>query len=150
MAQTIQVSGNCFLLKKNCAFVFEKIAVFWIRETSHNSRHIQDPIKYLWWKILFTTLCNPGIFRTVSYSESKAYSEYYQTSITKYFIQNLVSPDIFRTLLHSQVWCILKIKYIENPANIWNRTFYYEPCVTIADLEALYIKNFRIFRTGVC
>ena len=76
--------------------------------------HIQNPVKYLWWKILFTTWCNPSIFRTVAYSESKAYSEYCQTSITKYFIQNLVQswhiqkPSIFRTLVYSEIKAYLE------------------------------------------
>ena len=58
-------------------------------------------------------MCNPNIFKTLAYSESKAYSQYCQTSIIKYFIQN---PDIFRTLVYSQLWYILKSKYIQNPA----------------------------------
>ena len=83
-----------------------------------NSKDIQNPVKYFWWKILFTTLCDLNIFRTVAYSESKAYSysEYCQTSITKYFIQNLVNPDIFTTLIYSEVLYILKSKDIQNPA----------------------------------
>ena len=80
------------------------------RWSIQNSRHIHNPIKYLWWKILFATLYNPSIFRTVAYSESKAYSEYCQISIKKYFIQNLMyNPDIlrtlgvFRTLVYSEI-----------------------------------------------
>ena len=74
----------------------------------------------IWWTVFYGTLCNTGIFRnilgfkvlnkifynrcltvlwiclgfwmfrTLAYSESKAYSQYCQTSIIKYFIQNLV------------------------------------------------------------
>ena len=67
-------------------------------------------------KILFTTLRIPSILRTVAYSESKAYLEYCQTSITKYFIQNLVNPHIFRRLVYSELWYVLKSKHIQNAA----------------------------------
>ena len=67
-------------------------------------------------KILFTTLRIPSILRTVAYSESKAYLEYCQTSIRKYFIQNLVNPHIFRRLVCSELWYILKSKHIQNAA----------------------------------
>ena len=49
-----------------------------------------------------------------SYSESKACSGYCQTSITKYIIQNLVW--IFRMLVYSEIWYIMKSKHIQNPA----------------------------------
>ena len=67
-------------------------------------------------KILLTTLRIPSILRTVAYSESKAYLEYCQTSIRKYFIQNLVNPHIFRRLVCSELWYILKSKHIQNAA----------------------------------
>ena len=67
-------------------------------------------------KILMTTLRIPNIFRTVAYSESKAFLEYCQTSITKYFTQSLVNPHIFRTLVYSELWYILKSKHIQNAA----------------------------------
>ena len=35
-------------------------------------------------------MCNPAIFKTLAYPESKAYSTSCQASIMKYFIQNLV------------------------------------------------------------
>ena len=68
-----------------------------------NSRHIQNQVKYLCWKILYPILCDPSIFRTLTYSE------YCQTSVTKYFIQNLVQPwhiqkpSIFNTLVYSEI-----------------------------------------------
>ena len=65
-----------------------------------------------WWAVFYRILCNTGIFRTrgifrtqsnifygefysepcvtLAYSVSKAYSGYCQTSIMKYFVQNLV------------------------------------------------------------
>ena len=39
-----------------------------------NSRYIQNPVKYLFWRILFRIMCDPSIFKTLAYSESKAYS----------------------------------------------------------------------------
>ena len=79
--------------------------------------HIQNTAKHLSRNILFKTLCNPGIFRNLVYSE---------------------------------LWYILKSKYIQNPAEYLRGVFYKEPCAIIADLEALYIQNLRIFTTGVC
>ena len=38
---------------------------------SRNSRHVQNPVKYLLQRILFRSMCNPGIFKTLAYSESK-------------------------------------------------------------------------------
>ena len=55
-------------------------------ELEANSEPCQIFIK----ETLFTILCDPSIFRTMAYSESEAYSGYWQTSITKYYIQNLV------------------------------------------------------------
>ena len=53
-------------------------------------------------------------------------------------------------LVYSELWYILKSKYIQNPAEYLRGVFYKEPCAIIADLEALYIQNLRIFTTGVC
>ena len=38
-----------------------------------NSRH-QNLVKCLSWTILLTTMCNPSLFKTLAYSESKAHS----------------------------------------------------------------------------
>ena len=38
---------------------------------SRNSRHVQNPVKYLLQRILFRSMCNPGIFKILAYSESK-------------------------------------------------------------------------------
>ena len=70
-----------------------------------NSRLIQNPVKYPWWRILFRKMCNPSIFRSLAYSESKAYSEYYQTSIMKYFNNNYSK---FRCPIYS------KLSHIQN------------------------------------
>ena len=66
--------------------------------------------------MLFPTLCDPNIFRTVTYSEPKAYSEYCQTSISNILFKTLCNPDIFRNLAYSELWYILKSKDIQNPA----------------------------------
>ena len=34
-----------------------------------NYMHIDNPIKYLYWSVLFSILCNPGTFRTLPHSE---------------------------------------------------------------------------------
>ena len=69
--------GFCFL-ENPVALVFSELEAY------------SEPCQIFIWKILFTALSDPRIFRTVAYSESKACSEYCQTSMTKYFIQNLV------------------------------------------------------------
>ena len=72
-----------------------------------NSRHIQNPVKYLRWKILFATLCNPSIFRAMTYSESKAYSHIYILCIyvhmylyiyIKAYSEYMAYSGIFRTV----------------------------------------------------
>ena len=45
---------------------------------------------------IFRTLCNPGLFRTLAYTEQKPYSE-------PWYIEN---RDIFRTLVYSEPWHI--------------------------------------------
>ena len=50
------------------------------------------------------TICYPSVFRTLAYSESKAYSERCQTSIMKYIIQILVYPGIFGAPIYSQLF----------------------------------------------
>ena len=53
--------------------------------------------------------------KILAHSESNAYSYYYETSIMKYFIKIQCSPDIFRTLVYSQLWYILKSRQIQSP-----------------------------------
>ena len=53
--------------------------------------------------------------KILAHSESKAYSYYYETSIMKYFIKIQCSPDIFRTLVYSQLCYILKSRQIQSP-----------------------------------
>ena len=86
-----------------------------------NPGHIDNSAKHLGRNILFKTLCI-----TLTYSEPLAYSE---------------------------LWYILKSKHIQNTVEYlrWSvllRTLCNYSRFT--DLEALYIQNFRIFRTGVC
>ena len=51
---------------------------------------------------IFKTLCNPGISRTLTYSEPEAYS-------VSWHIQ---TPAIFRTATYSEHWHILNPRYI--------------------------------------
>ena len=55
---------------------------------------------------IFRTLCNPGIFTTLVYTEQKAYCE-------PWFIEN---RGIFRTLVYSEPW------HIQNPVKhlLWS------------------------------
>ena len=39
-----------------------------------NSRQIQNLVKYMLWTILFRTMCNTIMFKTLAFLESKAYS----------------------------------------------------------------------------
>ena len=47
--------------------------------------HIQNTAKHLSQNILFKTLCNPDIFRTLVYSEIKAYSDLCPVSKMEHF-----------------------------------------------------------------
>ena len=65
---------------------------------------------------------NVSIFRTLAHSESKAYSEYSQTSVMKTFIQNILKALHIQIVVYSHLWYILKSKHIQNPAKYlrWN------------------------------
>ena len=70
---------------------------------------IQNPVKYLWYKILFTTVCNPSIFITVAYSESNAFFCTAKHLSRNILCKTLCNPDIFRilgifrTLVYSEI-----------------------------------------------
>ena len=81
----------------------------------HNPRHIQNTAKYLSPNILFKTLCNPDIFRTLVYSEfwfilkSKHIqnpAEYLKWSILLRTLQQVQKPYIFKTFAYSEVVCV--------------------------------------------
>ena len=56
-----------------------------------------------------------------------------------------MKSDIFRTLVYSEPWHILKPWYIQNLWNILDEVFYSEP-LSIAYLDYWYIQNFSILR----
>ena len=65
-------------------------------------------------------------------------------------LKTLCNPDIFKTLVCSDFWYILKSKHIQNPAEYLRRSILLRTLCNIVDLNAQYIQNFCIFRTGVC
>ena len=85
---------------------------------TENPRQIQNTAKHLSRNILFKTLSNPYIFRTISifrtllYSEIKAYSEPCRVSKMVHFIKNPVKllqiqkPYIFKTFAYSEPVCL--------------------------------------------
>ena len=104
----------------------------------------QKPVKHVWRAVFYRTLCNTGIFRTggifrtlSNIYDGKFYSQPCVTPayLEPWHIQNtakhlsrnilfktLCNPDIFRNLVYSQLWYILKSKHIQNPAEylIWS------------------------------
>ena len=104
----------------------------------------QKSVKHVWWAVFYRTLCNTGIFRTpgifktfsniydgIFYSQPCVTPAYLEPShiqnsrhihnTAKYLSRNILfktlcSPDIFRTLVYSELWYILKSKHIQNPA----------------------------------
>ena len=62
---------------------------------------------------IFRTLCNPGIFRTLAYTEQKAYSE-------SWYIEN---RGIFWTLVYSEPWHIQNVGIIKTLSNIYYGAF---------------------------
>ena len=93
----------------------------------HNLRNIRNPVKHLWCSIFLRTLCNPGIFRILVYSEPEEYSEPCQASIMQRFLNE--NTGVF-TMWH-----------------IYDGVFYLEPSVTMTYLDSWYIQNLRIFST---
>ena len=104
-----------------------------------NSSHIQDPVKYLLCRILFRTICNPSIFKTLAYSELKAYWYTVKHLPWNILFKTLCNPDIFRALVYSELWYILKLKHIQSYSE-------YLRCSTL--LRALC--NYSIFRRSIC
>ena len=62
---------------------------------------------------IFRTLCNPGIFRTLAYTEQKAYSE-------SWYIEN---RGIFRTLVYSETWHTQNPGIFKTLSNIYYGSF---------------------------
>ena len=56
------------------------------------------------------------MFRTVAYSESRNIQNTTKHLSRNILFQTLYNPDIFRTLVYSEFWYILKSKHIQNPA----------------------------------
>ena len=59
------------------------------------------------------SLCNPGIFRNLVYSEPEAISE-------PWYIQN---PAVIRTLVYSELWHIQNPGVFRTLSNICDRSF---------------------------
>ena len=100
--------------------------------------HTPKPVKHAWRGVFYRTLCNTGIFRTwgifrtlSNIYNGKFYSRPCVTLVllevrhiqntAKHLSRNisfktLCNPDIFRTLVNSELWHILKLKHIQNPA----------------------------------
>ena len=63
----------------------------------------------------------------------------------------MCNPDIFRTLVYSQLWIYSEIKaYSEHCWISKIEHFIKNPVLTIRNLDVWYIQNFRLFRTRVC
>ena len=103
----------------------------------------QKPVKHVWRAVFYRTLCNTGIFRTggifrtlSNIYDGKFYSQPCVTPayLEPWHIQNprhiqntakhlsrnilfktLCNPDIFKTLVYSELWYILKSNHIQNP-----------------------------------
>ena len=101
-----------------------------------SQKYTQKPAKHLW-RVFSTEPCV-----TLVYSELEAYLEPFQISMMENFIQNprhiqntgkhlwrnilfktLCNHDIFRTLVNSELWHILKSKHIQNPAEYLTWSF---------------------------
>ena len=98
----------------------------------------EKPVKHVWRAVFYRTLSNTGIFRTRGifktlsniydgkfYSQpcvTPAYSEPWHIQNTakdlsrNILCKTLCNPDIFRNLVYSELWYILKSKRIQNPA----------------------------------
>ena len=132
----------------------------------------------IWWAVFYETLCNTGIFRTRGIFRTLLnvyYEEFYsQPFVTLSYLKlwhiqdprhihhtvknllwnilfkTLYNPDIFRTLIYSQLWYVLKPKHIRSHAKYLKWSISLKPCVTIVNLVAQYIQNFRLFKTRLC
>ena len=113
-----------------------------------NSRHIQNPVKYLKWRILFRTMCNtsiqnPGIFRIQCIFRilSSIYHEifYWKPCVTR--------PYSELKYIHNSV---SEIKVYSEPCRISQIQHCQESRETIANLDTRYIQNFYVFKTRKC
>ena len=89
-------------------------------------------------------MCNPSIFKTL---KNHIQNPRHIHNTVKHLLWNILlnktlcNPDIFRTLVYSQLWYILKSKHIQSPAEYLKWSIL-EPCVNIAYLNAQYIQAF--------
>ena len=113
----------------------------------HNSRLIQNPVKYPSWRI-----CSEPCI-TVAYLEAwHSRNPGHIQNIVKHLSWNIYSKPCI-TLTYSepsilQLWYILKSKHSQNPVEYLRWSILLSP-LTIANLDARYIQNFRMYRTQV-
>ena len=94
------------------AFISEPCVALAYLEPCHiqNLRNIRNPVKHLWCSSFLITLCNPGIFGILVYSEPEEYSEPCQAS--------------------------MMLRFFNEPWHIYDEVFHSEPFVTIAYLDS--------------
>ena len=86
-----------------------------------NSSYIQNPVKYLLWRNFLRTMRNLKIFKTLTFSESQAYSICCQTYHETFCLKICLTLTYLEPY-YIQNSAILKSKYIQSPAEYlrWN------------------------------
>ena len=106
-----------------------------------NLRNFWNPAKHLRYIIFLRTFCK-NLLNLSVYAEPEEQSEPCQACI--WCSVFLMKPDIFRTLIYSQSWHILKLRYVQNPVKCirWSTLF---RTLKYIYLGSSYIQNFNIF-----
>ena len=73
-----------------------------------NSRHIQNPVKYLRGKISFKPCVTPGYLEPWHIQNPRHIQNTVKHLSRNILFKTLCNPDLFRNLLNSELWHILK------------------------------------------
>ena len=74
-----------------------------------NSRHIHNLVKYLWWRILFTNLCVTLAYLEQWHIQTPKHNQNTGKHVSlNILLKTLCNPEMFRTLVYSELWYILK------------------------------------------
>ena len=88
-----------------------------------NSRHIQNSVKYLWWKTYSQSCVTPAYLEMWHIHNPRHIQNTAKNLSRNILFKTLSNPDIFRNLIHSVLWYILKLKHNQKLAEYLRWSF---------------------------
>ena len=67
------------------------------------SRHIQNPTQYLWWTVLYRSLCKHNIFRSLVYWERQHIQNLKDIQNPVKHLRWRIYPEPYKTLAYSEL-----------------------------------------------